>query len=223
MIDSGCYGAFWQSVANCEFEISAFQKEVEKIPRIEHIQSYLKELSDIPVDKENYIYHYLLLQSGAFGSKQIWIENNKWKNNTFRGYWLPTETSSRRSPVNPMMPMPNTLLERVSEIVEGLSGRINAINADVFRCLYIFDELKTNNAVIYIDPPYQNTTGYKDVFDVYELYALIWNNVPFYISEGEKLKTSHKAWCISKGRLKGNISGDRSKKPTEEWLNYFSA
>ena len=29
-------------------------------------------------------------------------------------HWQPTATSSRRSPVNPMMPMPDSLYERVS-------------------------------------------------------------------------------------------------------------
>ena len=64
------------------------------------------------------VYDYLLLQAGAFGSKWIGIEGNKWTNNTFRSYWLPTETSNRKSPVNPMMPLPNTLYERVFNIVD---------------------------------------------------------------------------------------------------------
>jgi site-specific DNA-adenine methylase len=221
MIDNGCYGAFWQSIANSEFDLKEFREEIDKLPDTPYIQQYLQELSDKPVDEDKKVYHYLLLQSGAFGSKQIWEENGKWKNNTFRSYWMPTETSNRRSPVNPMMPMPETLYSRVENIVDDLSGIVNAINADVFDCIYNFDELNTRNIVFYIDPPYINTTTYQNNFDVLELEGQIWNNAPIYISEGSSLIGSRKSWCISQGRSKGNISGNSKKKPTEEWLNLF--
>ena len=140
MIDNGCFGQFWQDIANGEFDLDIFKREIENLPNLENIQSYLKKLSDLPVDKDKMVYHYLLLQAGAFGSKQIWIENNKWKNNTFRSYWLPTETSNRRSPVNPMMPMPNTLYNRVESIVKQLSGSIIASKESVFDAVYRIDE-----------------------------------------------------------------------------------
>lgn len=217
MIDNGCYGTFWQSIANNEFSLTEFKEEIDKLPQIDNIQSYLQDLSNQPVDKDREVYHYLLLQAGAFGSKQIWIEDGEWRNNTFRSYWLPTETSNRRSPVNPMMPMPETLYQRVVEIVNSLSGIINAICADVFSCLHNFDSI---NAVFYIDPPYMNTTSYKTDFNIYELESQIYNHVPIYISEGFKMDCK-KSWQISSGRNKGNISGNQKKKPTEEWLNLF--
>ena len=83
--------------SNGEFDLKEFREEIDKLPDTPYIQQYLQELSDKPVDEDKKVYHYLLLQSGAFGSKQIWEENGKWKNNTFRSYWMPTETSNRRS------------------------------------------------------------------------------------------------------------------------------
>ena len=169
MIDNGCFGQFWQDIANGEFDLDIFKREIENLPNLENIQSYLKKLSDLPVDEDKMVYHYLLLQAGAFGSKQIWIENNEWKNNTFRSYWLPTETSNRRSPVNPMMPMPNTLYNRVESIVKQLSGSIIASRESVFDAVYRIDEERNKgnkNMIIYIDPPYANTTGYKETFDI---------------------------------------------------------
>ena len=77
------------------------------------------------------------------------------------------------------------------------------------------------NIIIYIDPPYSNTTGYKETFDIYELERQIWNNVPIYISEGYKMQGATNTYLLSKGRTKGNISGDVKKKPVEEWLNKF--
>ena len=225
MIDNGCFGQFWQDIANGEFDLDIFKREIENLPNLENIQSYLKKLSDLPVDEDKMVYHYLLLQAGAFGSKQIWIENNKWKNNTFRSYWLPTETSNRRSPVNPMMPMPNTLYNRVESIVEQLSGNIIASRESVFDAVYRIDEERNKgnkNIIIYIDPPYANTTGYKETFDIYSLEGQIWSTSPIYISEGYKMQGASESYLLSVGRTKGNISGEAKKKPTEEWLNRFN-
>lgn len=224
MVDSGCFGSFWKSISNYKFDLKIFKEEINKLPTLKDIQQYLKDLSNLPVDEDNMIYHYLLLQAGAFGSKQIWIENNQWKNNTFRSYWLPTETSNRKSPVNPMMPMANTLYNRVEQIVNQLSGKIVAYNESVFETLYRLDEefeSGNDNLIIYIDPPYMNTTGYGDSFDIYDLELRIWNDVPIYISEGIELERASKTYLLSKGRTKGNISGDVKKKPVEEWLNKF--
>ena len=225
MIDNGCFGQFWQDIANGEFDLGIFKREIENLPNLENIQSYLKKLSDLPVDEDKMVYHYLLLQAGAFGSKQIWIENNKWKNNTFRSYWLPTETSNRRSPVNPMMPMPNTLYNRVESIVKQLSGSIIASRESVFDAVYRIDEERNKgnkNIIIYIDPPYANTTGYKETFDIYSLEGQIWSTSPIYISEGYKMQGASESYLLSVGRTKGNISGEAKKKPTEEWLNRFN-
>lgn len=225
MIDNGCFGQFWQDIANGEFDLDIFKREIEKLPNLENIQSYLKKLSDLPVDEDKMVYHYLLLQAGAFGSKQIWIENDRWKNNTFRSYWLPTETSNRRSPVNPMMPMPNTLYNRVESIVEQLSGVITASKESVFDAVYRIDEERdkgNKNIIIYIDPPYANTTGYKETFDIYSLEGQIWSTSPIYISEGYKMQGASESYLLSVGRTKGNISGEAKKKPTEEWLNRFN-
>lgn len=79
MIDNGVYGGFWTSISNNSFDLNIFKEEIDKLPSIENIQQYLKDLSNQEVNKDRYIYHYLLLQSGSFGSKQIWIEDNKWK------------------------------------------------------------------------------------------------------------------------------------------------
>ena len=225
MIDNGCFGQFWQDIANGEFDLDIFKREIENLPNLENIQSYLKKLSDLPVDEDKMVYHYLLLQAGAFGSKQIWIENNKWKNNTFRSYWLPTETSNRRSPVNPMMPMPNTLYNRVESIVKQLSGSIIASKESVFDAVYRIDEERNKgnkNIIIYIDPPYANTTGYKETFDIYSLEGQIWSTSPIYISEGYKMQGASESYLLSVGRTKGNISGEAKKKPTEDWLNRFN-
>lgn len=213
MIDNGVYGGFWTSISNNSFDLNIFKEEIDKLPSIEDIQQYLKDLSNQEVNKDRYIYHYLLLQSGSFGSKQIWIEDNKWKNNSFRSYWKPTETSNRKSPVNPMMPMTETLYTRVKDIVEVLGENIKAYNEDINDIKFNF----SSNSIIYIDPPYKNTTGYNEDFNYVDFINNTNNKV--YLSEGFKI--SNNAILLSKGRSKGNISGNSKKKPVEEWLNIF--
>ena len=217
MVDNGVYGAFWNSVANDSFNLEIFKSEIDKLPELKDIQKYLQELSNQYVDFSKLEYHYLLLQSGSFGSKQIYIENNRWKNNSFRSYWLPTETSSRRSPVNPMMPMPNTLYDRVKDIVEYLGGNINAINSDISKIEWHFDK----NSIVYIDPPYKNTARYGSSFDYEEFIINNRDYVNIYISEGYKMDSAGDAILLSKGRTKGNMRGDVKKKPVEEWLNIY--
>jgi site-specific DNA-adenine methylase len=77
MVDKGVYGVFWNSIANDEFDLEIFKSEIDKLPELKDIQKYLQELSNQDVDGNKLEYHYLLLQSGSFGSKQIWIENNR--------------------------------------------------------------------------------------------------------------------------------------------------
>ena len=223
MIDKGVFGEFWNQIANNEFIIEDFETEIKKLPSIEYLSEYLLNLSKQPVDKERKVYHYLLLQSGSFGSKQIWEENGVWKNCSFRSFWQPTETSNRKSHVNPMMPMPNTILSRIKEIVDTCGGLITGVCDWAEKAQYWIDDLLDNNAVVYIDPPYKSTTKYGFDFNSYEFVLQCWKNIPIYVSEGYKMNNIKDSWLLSSGRNKGNISGYSKKKPVEEWLNLFSA
>ena len=217
MIDKGPYGYFWESIANGTFDLNIFDEELNKLPKIEDIQSYLKELSLKPIDEKLFVYHYILLQAGSFGGKQIWVKNGKWCNNTFRSYWLPTETSNRRSPVNPMLPMPDTILYRVKKILSIDKEMIEAHPIDIKDSFgIIVDDIREK--VVYIDPPYQNTTGYFDKFDIYEIISKF-TNVDLFISEGCNLD-GFENHILSEGRKKGNISGNVKKNAVVEILNY---
>lgn len=219
MVDKSCWGAFWESIANKTFDINLFKQYISSIPSIEHIQSYLKELSLQPINTD-YIYIYLLLQAGAFGGKQIWIKDNKWCNNTFRNYWLPTETSNRKSVVNPMMPMPNTLFSRVNNLVEHIDG-VKAFCIDAFD---IIDEINlkalSNKVIVYIDPPYKESLAYFYNLDYMKFIQSLNNSVKIFVSEGNSI--SNNSILLNKGRKKGNITGNVKKKPVEEWLNIFN-
>lgn len=218
MIDNGCWGDFWDSIDNNSFDINIFESIINDMPEISQIQLYLKDISLKPVKKESLVYYYLILQSGAFGSKQIALHGDKWSNASFRSYWKPTETSNRRTPVNPMMPMPETLYGRVKAIVEHLSGKVNVIKC---RCEdYFAGELPDKDIIIYCDPPYFGRTPYKDQIDLTNILNHR-TKADIYISEGYKMADCKEASLISNGRKKGNISGNAAIQPVEEWINRF--
>ena len=226
MMDKSPWGLVWKMIGEDTFRLDVFKEFVDSIPKdITKIKQYAVDIINKPVDTDMIPYHFLFLQSCAFGSTATWIEGDKWcKAGGLRDYWLPTETSNRRSPVNPMMPMPDNLYKRVKLLCERAKG-LNGYCMDVFDFLYILDEewdIKNNgNLIIYIDPPYQNTQQYGYSFNIYELETRIWNNVPIYISEGIEMERAKKTYLLSSGRAKGNINGKTKKKPVEEWLNKF--
>lgn len=225
MVDKSPWGLFWRKVGDGTFSTEVFKLYIDDIPKeLTEIQPYIKELSKQPANDgmfENAVYKFLLLQASSFGSKAIWMnENNKWATCSFRSYWLPTESSSRRSPVNPMMPMPNTLYKRVEEICANMDG-VCGVNGNVTDIVSPPD-----NSIVYIDPPYKNTSGYGFDFDVNGYIEQLKSGIKLhnkkvniFVSEGYKM--SDDSILLSSGRSKGGVSGDRSKKANEEWLNIF--
>lgn len=207
MFDAGAIGAFWQQVSEGTFDLDYFEYIIHKIPSdLENIKGFMEGLSKIEYGYVgDVVSEYLLLQASAFGGKQIYDLGCKFSNTSFRSYWKPTETSSRRSPVNPMMPMPSTLLERVKKIVNEMqpikATHTYAENID-------FSKIKTDKElVVYIDPPYKGTTGYKDNIDL----SLVVNNAKcvgakVFVSEYYNISED---FVILSDTTKGGISGDR--------------
>lgn len=218
MIDASMWGKFWEAIANNKFNLDIFKNEIDKLPEISDINKYLKGINNNKIIKELDIYHFLLQQAGSFGSKYIDSNGNNWINSTFRNYWTPTKTSNRRSPVNPMMPMPNTLFQRIELIIKTISGDIKAIHSKIEDVDWCFN----NTSIVYIDPPYKNTSGYNYDFD-YENFIINNRCANIYVSEGYKMSFTDDSILLSKGRTKGNVNGDIKKKPVEEWLNIYKS
>lgn len=214
-IDNGGYGYFWQAISDNTFDLNYFDKRIKSLPSIENLHDYLQELSNQPIDEQTLIYDYLLLQAGSFGSKWIGIQDGQWTNNSFRNYWKPTPTSNRRSPVNPMMPMPNTIYSRVELLVNNLSGKLTAKQGNLED--FIIDINKQSNCIVYIDPPYKNTTGFNGI-DIENIVAKIRHTV--FVSEGY-IMPNVTSYIEYGGRRKGNINGVKKKDNVLEILNVF--
>jgi site-specific DNA-adenine methylase len=216
MVDNSSWGSFWSEIGAGQFDFAQFQELLNEIPEdVRNVKAFMMELASRST-KDLESETYLLLQACSFGGKQIWLEEGTWKNAFFRDYWEPTATSVRRSPANPMQPNPLELSRRVSLIAEKMRG-LKCLRADVFDVL---SSPIPDDAIVYIDPPYQNTTGYGFSLDLSKFVAefLSVSRATLFVSEGVPLADD--AVQISFGGAKGGISGNRAKKH-EEWLSRF--
>jgi len=208
MVDRGPWGAFWHRIGTGTFDLSELRALVDDIPSSPRmIKSWVKERVSEPVPADP-TPMFLLIQATAIGGAWVCIADGKWKlSSGLRDYWMPTPTSSRRSPVNPMMPMPATIVDRVVSVCEkmqGIDGRCCGIGA----CM---DNIAD---VTYIDPPYRSTTGASMDCDAVE-YALkiggAWGS--------EAVPLSDRAVKLSAGRSKGGMTGGR-KFANAEYLSW---
>jgi site-specific DNA-adenine methylase len=212
MVDLSPWGLFWESIGNETFNLMTWKFCIDSIPTDPRlIKSYVEHIRNSKPG-ENKLYEFLILQACSFGSTPVYIKNGIWNQCGFRNYWTPTATSNRKSHVNPMMPMPQTLYQRVVDIVQTANGVCGyCTNVETFA--------PEKSSVVYIDPPYQKTSGYGYNFD----YMTFIKNNPttkIYLSEGISL--SENSILLSNIRKKGGISGSR-KSSNEEWLNIFGS
>lgn len=216
MADISSWGAVWSAIGDGTFDLDVLRGYLNRVPTNKsEIHSFATALAneDASVDE---CYKYLVLQACSFGGKQIWREGDSWRNAFFRRYWLPTPTSVRRSPANPMQPCPDELLERVRALCIAGAG-LNCIHGDVFGVL---ESEIPSDSIVYIDPPYDNTTGYGFGFDLLALVRSLERKglENIFVSEGVPMST--RAVQLNFGGPKGGISGCKQKKH-EEWINAF--
>lgn len=216
MLDISSWGTFWSAIGSGTFDMGVFDRLLSALPKDKRrLKAYMSELAALPIgDDEAELYP--ILQACSFGGKQIWRSGQRWANACFRDYWEPTATSVRRSPANPMQPSSTELRRRVDALVKGMKG-VTCLTADIAT---ILSDPLPHNSVVYVDPPYRNSTGYAYGFDVSSFIRRFRevNDAPLLVSEGSPL--NGEALKLSFGGAKGGISGARTGKH-EEWLNFF--
>jgi hypothetical protein len=181
------------------------------------LKAHMSALSALPIgDHEAELYP--LMQACSFGGKQIWRNGERWANTCFRDYWEPTATSIRRSPANPMQPSPIELRRRIEALTLGMRGVV-CLKTDI---MTVLEAPFPKNSVVYVDPPYRDTTGYAFGFDLISFIRGFHeaNDVPLFVSEGIPLNGN--ALKLSFGGAKGGISGTKKGKH-QEWLSHSRA
>lgn len=208
MVDSGPWGLVWRMIGDGSFDLDRFRELLNEIPDRNLIQAHAKHLSRQPASLDT-VYVYLILQACAFGGKAIWIEKDRWKNTSFRSFWQPNGVARRKSTVNPMMPMPNTLLERTEALCKGMLG--------VHGYWQKAENYLPRGGTVYIDPPYENTTGYGGTLNT-ATYLNTISGVKCFVSEGRPFSFEAVQLADANSRARGGISGTR-KKANAEWLS----
>ena len=216
MVESGPWGAFWKAISDGTFCIERFQEFVSDVPtNLPLVQGWAKETAAQTTPNEDVPYVFILLQAASFGGKAVDRVGGEWRHSGFRNYWTPTATSNRRSVVNPMMPLPATVLERVQTLVAYQPLQ----DTTVLHC----DATTTRpqNAAVYVDPPYTNHQTYNtQTLDVRAFaQRCTRNGCDVWVSEAEPLTDSFV--CLSKGRSKGGISGSR-RRANAEYLSHYN-
>lgn len=216
MLDVSSWGVFWSAIGSGTFNMDVFEQFLSELPSDKYdFKAHMLALSKLPVG-EHEAELYPLLQACSFGGKQIWLKGNHWANACFRDFWQPTATSVRRSPANPMQPSPIELRRRIGALAQHMKG-VNCLNSDI---MTILGHPIPNDCVVYVDPPYQDTTAYAFGFDVslfIEKFREI-TEAPLFVSEGVPINSD--AIMLSFGGAKGGISGIRKGKH-QEWLSRF--
>lgn len=216
MLDVSSWGKFWRAIGSGTFNMDTFDQLLSELPDDKReVQAHMSALSALPVrDREAELYP--VLQASSFGGKQIWRDGERWANAFFRNYWEPTATSVRRSPANPMQPSPTELRRRVETLVKGMRG-VTCLNSDI---MTVLNAPVPDDAVVYVDPPYQETTGYAFRFDITSFATRFReaNRAPLFVSEGTPLTDD--AIMLTFGGANGGISGMRKEKH-QEWLSRF--
>lgn len=216
MLDISSWGCFWSAIGSGTFSMEIFDQYLTELPDSKHdVQAHISAISLLPI-REHEAELYPILQACSFGGKQIWRRGNSWANACFRSYWEPTATSVRRSPANPMQPSPSELRRRVVALSKEMRG-VTCLNVDIMTLL---NSKLPSDAVVYVDPPYQSTTGYAFGFDLVSFIERFRrsNQAPLFVSEGVPLNED--ALLLTFGGAKGGISGVRKGKH-EEWLCRF--
>ena len=216
MLDISSWGTFWSAVGTGAFNMEVFEQYLADLPEDKRdFKRYMSLLSSAPIGKHE-AELYPVLQACSFGGKQIWRDGYRWANACFRDYWEPTATSVRRSPANPMQPSPTELHRRIERLVQGMKGVV-CLKKDIRDAAV---HIVQGDSVVYIDPPYEGTTGYAYEFDVASLVhdLRLRGDIPIFVSEGAPLNNDAELLKVS--GAKGGISGAR-KGRHEEWLSVF--
>lgn len=216
MLDISSWGSFWSAIGSGTFDMDVLDQFLSGLPSDKHdFKDHMSALSALPLgDYEAELYP--VLQACSFGGKQIWRNEGRWMNAFFRNYWEPTATSIRRSPANPMQPSPTELRRRIDALVNGMEG-VTCLKTDI---MTLVESPLPSDAVVYVDPPYNSTTGYGFGLDITSFISRFRevNQVPLFISEGVPLNDD--ALMLTFGGAKGGISGNKRGKH-QEWLSRF--
>lgn len=176
----------------------AFWQEMQNGLDLKSIQMDIDTYKDIRSNKDNYP-DYMVAIAGILASY-----NAKW----FGGY---AKTHTVKSPSDRRAYIRNYYRESIDNVVVQMPNL-----QDVQFVCGDYKSINPHNAVVYCDPPYANTTGYKDSID----YDEYWNWVRNLSKDNIVLCSEYNApsdfECIWEGRITTTLDNASRSKATEK-------
>jgi site-specific DNA-adenine methylase len=208
MVDSGPWGSVWAKVAEGKFSLEALSRIAARVPKEPERQAdFLREL----LQQSTQIDHaetFLILQAGSFGGKPVHDEGGKWRGHP-RDFWRSSKDPKKWT--GTMMPCADEVVRRMEALCELLLG-IAAWRGD-------FLTIENESGILYVDPPYEGTTGYGGGKTAISFPAFAARNPRADVWVSEARAIGPHAKMLSAGRAMGGMSGKRKRPPHEEWLS----
>jgi site-specific DNA-adenine methylase len=195
----GTYNAILDDMGKWETTEHAIEAQ-RKAPEV------LKNLaaSRVPSDPAKFAAVFILLQAGAYHSKPIGVQNNKWINSSFRTLFEPKPHTKRQSITNVLCPLPKFQVEIIREALVLFHG-VNVVHGDA---LAVNPQRSSSCTVLYMDPPYEGTHGYNSKFNSAFVDGMLTNFSGCWRVVSESVRLNGARSC----REVGNRSHDPRKK-----------
>lgn len=221
-VDAGFWGVFWEAVAQGTLDVDLIE-DLLLNQRPDDPRKVGDWLRDDVATRDPTPETFVVLQSSAWGGNAVWWneDTQEWMQGegsrkfSPRTYWEPGRDSPETKPRFTIY-QPDSIVARVRKITSAIGGSgLLAYQGRV-------EDVTPKHGVLYLDPPYQNTSGYGVGLDLATAIDQF-RDFPLYVSEGCPLPGAHESWKLSSSRKRasfnGNQSGDRPG--NDEWLSFF--
>jgi hypothetical protein len=220
MVEAGPWGMFWQAIADGSFSVERAAKLLsERPPDPKQVQHWVENtVCNMPISAET----FLIIQAAAYGSTPAWHDGTKWRGDPSakrsyhaRPYWEPGPNSKEKKPRGTIF-CSDKIIARLAAIKDKCAG-ISVIHGRLEDVVF-----PAQNAVYYLDPPYQGTTGYAFELDVDQFCTN--GPRPLFVSEGRQISGATRAVELTSSRGGSVTAGSKNKtKRRQEFLNIFEA
>lgn len=155
MLDAGYYGEVWERIGNGTFDIDYMLDILKRVPFYGSMQArYLGEYKKIA---PNDCYHFLLFVAVAYINKLAFV-NNRWMLSIVSNKASFAVRDNNKNPSEYRAFNKQRFIQRLTACYSLMRG-VRAYQ------LPLRDVPKLAAGIVYIDPPYKDTTGYKGFAD----------------------------------------------------------
>jgi len=212
-VDAGPCGDVWAAIGRGVFDperLRGLLSEARARPPQDMKRWVEQELATRPYSPEVFV----VMQAASFGSSPVWHDGVRWRRGDgergycARGHWEPGPHSKETKPRGTIF-----AADKIVATATQVCARARGVDG---RRVRVEDLSFEPRSVVYIDPPYEGTTGYG--------YAMDWRSVPerhrpVLVSEGRPIEAAPRVVALD-ARKGGSLRGTSTGRG-EEFLNVW--